>query len=160
MRHSPHYSNSFLPSSFFSSLSLNSLTSFPSSTYPLTCTSTPSSLVLAPERHHDISNTSFNPRHFTTTQHLSITTPPYPTTTFFLIDDPFLRYTMPLRDFPNPVAHINELFIFTTLTPKQVEAESRAAYRHPDSGLPCTLFSCELYLTFIRVRAHFQWIMK
>jgi len=166
MRHCPHYSNlnlihrSSLPSFFSSSyLSLKSLIPFPSPHILTTCISTPSSLAIASKRHPGTLG-HFNPRHFTITQQSSVTTPPYLTTTFFLLDYPFIRYTMPLRDFPNPVAHINELFIFTTLTPKQVEAESRAAYRHPDSGLPCTLFSCELYLTFIRVRAHFQWMTK
>lgn len=59
-------------------------------------------------------------------------------------DDPSPK--MPLRDFPNPVAHFNEFVLFTTLSPKQVESHSRAAFQHPHSGLACTLYSCKLYV--------------
>ena len=112
LRHYPHYSNHSFLLSFFSSLSLKSLISFPSSTYLLTCTSTPSSLVLAPERHHGTIS-PFNPRHFTTTQQSSVTTPPYLTTTFFLLDDPFLYSYNALTRFPKSrSAHQRTLHLY------------------------------------------------
>ncbi|WVQ72246.1 hypothetical protein IAR50_001795 [Cryptococcus sp. DSM 104548] len=47
------------------------------------------------------------------------------------------------HSFPHPVAVFSPLFVFTTLTPKEVLAHKSLAYGHPDNGKACSLFSLD-----------------
>ncbi|ODN89731.1 cell division cycle 14 [Cryptococcus wingfieldii CBS 7118] len=47
------------------------------------------------------------------------------------------------RTFPHEVAVFSPLFVFTTLTAKEVLAHKSLPYGHPHSGKPCSLFSLD-----------------
>lgn len=57
---------------------------------------------------------------------------------------PTQKGVLPTREFPNPVAVFDKRFIFTTLSPADVEKHLVQAYGHPKTGKSCVLFSCKL----------------